>query len=37
MTLRRMDAIAEARSRLGTSANPLMVVEAMLVQIAVAS
>jgi DNA polymerase-3 subunit delta' len=33
-TLRRMDAVARAGQRITTSANPLMVVEAMLVQIA---
>ncbi len=32
-TLRRMDAIGEARTRIVTSANPLMVVEAMAVQL----
>lgn len=33
-TLRRMDAIGEARTRIGTTANALMVVEAMAVQLA---
>ncbi len=36
VSLRRMDAIGQARARLGTSANPLMVTEAMLVTIATA-
>lgn len=34
-TLRRMDAIGEARTRIGTTANALMVVESMAVQLAV--